>query len=157
RGFDRDAEAVEAARANVRAARLEREVTVSEADATRPLPIEDLQSGLLVTNPPYGDRLGQGGQKGVKAFYFPLRARPGALPGIRLAVLAGNPAFEAAFHHRPLRRRPLWNGPIACTLLEYAPPGLRRLGARLAATEEPSDVPPVGPEHRGEEDAGERR
>jgi putative N6-adenine-specific DNA methylase len=36
-----------------------------------------------------------------------------------MAVLSGNPAFEAAFHHRPLRRRPLWNGAIECTLLEY--------------------------------------
>src|SRR5215468_6419659 len=157
RGFDRNPEAVEAARANVRSARLEREVTVTEADATRPLPLGDLRGGLLVTNPPYGDRLGQGGQKGMKTFYFHLGERLGALPGMRLAVLAGNPAFEAAFHHRPLRRRPLWNGPIACMLLEYAPPDVRRLDARLAATEEPSDVPPVGPEHRGEEDAGERR
>jgi putative N6-adenine-specific DNA methylase len=157
RGFDRDPEAVEAARANVRAARLEREVTVAEADATRPLPLSDLHGGLLVTNPPYGDRLGQGGQKGMKTFYFHLGERLGALPGMRLAVLAGNPAFEAAFHHRPLRRRPLWNGPIACTLLEYAPRDLRRLDPGLAPMEQPSDVSPMSPEHGAEEDAGERR
>src|SRR5262249_33087164 len=38
RGFDRSAEAVEAARANIGAARLEREVSLTEADATGPLP-----------------------------------------------------------------------------------------------------------------------
>jgi putative N6-adenine-specific DNA methylase len=123
RGFDRSDEAVEAAWANVRAARLEREVSIAEADATRPLPLEGLDHGLLVTNPPYGDRLGQGGQKGMKTFYFHLGERLGALRGFRMAVLSGNPGFEAAFHHRPLRRRPLWNGAIECTLLEYPAPG----------------------------------
>ena len=102
---------------------LEREVSIAEADATRPLPLEGLDHGLLVTNPPYGDRLGQGGQKGMKTFYFHLGERLGALRGFRMAVLSGNPGFEAAFHHRPLRRRPLWNGPIECALLEYPAPG----------------------------------
>ena len=37
--------------------------------------------GLLVTNPPYGDRLTAGGQKGMKTFYFKLGERLGALPG----------------------------------------------------------------------------
>ncbi|HEY1335732.1 MAG TPA: THUMP domain-containing protein [Myxococcaceae bacterium] len=123
RGFDRSTEALEAARANVRAARLKREVSIAEADATRPLPLEGLDHGLLVTNPPYGDRLGQGGQKGMKTFYFHLGERLGALRGFRMAILSGNPGFEAAFHHRPLRRRPLWNGAIECTLLEYASRG----------------------------------
>jgi putative N6-adenine-specific DNA methylase len=126
RGFDRSPEAVEAARANVRAARLEREISIAEADATRPLPLEDLDHGLLVTNPPYGDRLAEGGQKGMKTFYFHLGERLGALHGFRLAVLSGNPAFEAAFHHRPLRRRPLWNGAIECMLLEYPAEGSGR-------------------------------
>ena len=153
RGFDRNAEALEAARANVRAARLEREVSVAEADATRPLPLGDLDHGLLVTNPPYGDRLTAGGQKGMKTFYFHLGERLGALSGFRLAVLSGNPAFEAAFHHRPLRRRPLWNGPIECTLLEYA---ARGLDAGLTPPEQASDVPAVRPEHRPEEIAGQR-
>lgn len=159
-GFDRNAEALEAAAANVKAARLEREVALAEADATRPLPLEGLEHGLLVTNPPYGDRLATGGQKGMKTFYFHLGERLGALEGFRLAILSGNPAFEAAFHHRPLRRRPLWNGPIECTLLEYAARGgpTTRSGSDpgLAAPEQPSDVPPVGPEHRQEQHRGQR-
>lgn len=152
-GFDRSAEALEAARANVKAARLEREVTIAEADATRPLPLEGLDHGLLVTNPPYGDRLTAGGQKGMKTFYFHLGERLGALSGFRMAILSGNPAFEAAFHHRPLRRRPLWNGPIECTLLEYA---ARGSDAGLTPAEQPADVPPVRPEHRREEHRGQR-
>ena len=105
----------------------------------------------------------------MKTFYFQLGERLGGLAGFRMAILSGNPAFEAAFHHRPLRRRPLWNGPIECTLLEYAPragrtPGdapLRHGGSGspaprpsdpgLAPTEKPADVSPVRPEHRREE------
>ncbi|HZX40713.1 MAG TPA: THUMP domain-containing protein, partial [Myxococcaceae bacterium] len=158
RGLDRSGEALEAVRSNVRAARLEREISVAEADATRPLPLGDLDHGLLVTNPPYGDRLTQGGQKGMKTFYFHLGERLGALAGFRLAILSGNPAFEAAFHHRPLRRRPLWNGPIECTLLEYAARGsgsAPRSDPRLAAPEQSADVPPVGPEHRQQEHRGQ--
>ena len=141
---------------NVRGARLEREVSIAEADATRPLPLEGLDHGLLVTNPPYGDRLTQGGQKGMKTFYFHLGERLGALPGFRMAVLSGNPAFEARSTAGRCAGAPLWNGPIECTLLGYPPRGLC-LDARLAPAQEPPDVSPVGPEHRPEEHRGQRR
>jgi 23S rRNA (guanine2445-N2)-methyltransferase / 23S rRNA (guanine2069-N7)-methyltransferase len=117
-GFDKSDEAVEAARRNVRAAKLEDAVKVAHGDATRELPLPDTP-GLLVTNPPYGDRLRAGGQKGMKAFYFQLGESLGRLEGWRLAILSGNPAFESAFHRKPSRSRTLWNGPIECTLLEY--------------------------------------
>jgi len=169
-GFDRNPEAIQAAQANVRAARLEREVSLAEADATRALPLGNVDQGLLVTNPPYGDRLRAGGQKGMKTFYFHLGERLGTLPGFRLAVLSGNPVFEAAFHRRPLRRRPLWNGPLEVTLLEYAPRtrgtpedtvqghrGRSGSDARLAPSKQPADVDAVGPEHRREENRGQRR
>ena len=127
-GFDRDEEALGAARANVRAAGLTGVVQLREGDATLALPLPADASGLLVTNPPYGDRLAGGGQKGMKSFYFQLGERFDALPGFRAAILAGNPAFESAFHHRPLDRRALWNGPIPCTLLTYPAPGAASAG-----------------------------
>lgn len=147
-GFDKSDEALEAARRNVRAAGLEGVVRLAEGDATQPLPLPE-RGGLLLTNPPYGDRLGSGGQKGMKSFYFKLGESLWQ-PGWRLYVLAGNPAFESAFHHRPTSRRALWNGPIDCTLLGYAPPGSH---APLGAPEQPADVVPVRPHHEGEEEA----
>jgi 23S rRNA (guanine2445-N2)-methyltransferase / 23S rRNA (guanine2069-N7)-methyltransferase len=126
-GFDRDEEALGAARANIRAAGLTGPVQLKEGDATKALALPEGASGLLVTNPPYGDRLGTGGQKGMKSFYFQLGERFDALGGFRAAILSGNPAFEGAFHHRPTGRVELWNGPIPCTLLSYPAPG------RLAA------------------------
>lgn len=116
---DFDPEALAAARANFRAAGILEHVTVEELDATLALP-PDGPPGLLATNPPYGDRLGGGsGQKGIKSFYFKLGDSLREWAGWRLAVLAGNPAFESAFHIRPHNRFDLYNGPIACELLVY--------------------------------------
>lgn len=115
---DRDTDALAAARRNVVAAGLSSSVRIEEADATR-APPPDGPPGLLVTNPPYGERLGEGGQKGMKAFFFTLGEALRRWEGWRLAVLAGNPAFESAFHRKPRHRLTLWNGPIECRLLQY--------------------------------------
>jgi 23S rRNA (guanine2445-N2)-methyltransferase / 23S rRNA (guanine2069-N7)-methyltransferase len=125
-GCDRDEEALEAARRNVAAARLSKEITLSLADATT-LERPECPPGLLVTNPPYGDRLTAGGQKGMKSFYFKLGDGLSVLEGWRAFILSGNVAFESAFHRRPSSRRKLWNGPIECELLGYGPQPRRRM------------------------------
>jgi putative N6-adenine-specific DNA methylase len=38
-----------------------------------------------------------------------------------MVIFAGSVAFESAFHRRPSGKRRLWNGPIECELLSYAP------------------------------------
>ncbi|MFZ5470216.1 MAG: THUMP domain-containing class I SAM-dependent RNA methyltransferase [Myxococcota bacterium] len=119
-GRDRDAEALDAARRNAAAAGLSGAVRFEEADATLAAPPPG-PGGLLVSNPPYGDRLTAGGQKGMKTFYFKLGEALAQWKGWRMELLAGNEAFESAFHARPTNRRKLWNGPIACTLLSYGP------------------------------------
>ncbi|WP_224365850.1 THUMP domain-containing class I SAM-dependent RNA methyltransferase [Hyalangium versicolor] len=157
RGFDKDPEAMEAARRNVKAARLAEEIQIAEGDATKPFPIPE-GGGLLITNPPYGERIGSGGQKGMKAFYFKLGENLQELDGWRVYVLAGNPGFESAFHARPSSRRDVWNGPIACTLLGYrfgAPPLTSKepgSEAALGMAKQPRDVAPVRPEDEGEEE-----
>jgi putative N6-adenine-specific DNA methylase len=151
-GFDKDPEALEAAIRNVRAAKLSEEIQLAEGDATQ-LPPLPSQGGLLITNPPYGDRLGSGGQKGMKSFYYKL-GESLRVPGWRVWVLSGNPAFESAFHARPSARRELWNGPIACSLLGYRPAGPGGSEAPLGVPQQPADVAPVRPEHEGEEDGG---
>lgn len=119
-GSDREPEAVEAAQKNAAAAGLSRQVRVSEADALTRSPPEG-PPGLVLSNPPYGDRLTAGGQKGMKTFYFQLGEAFARWKGWRLCFLCGNPAFESAFHARPNARRELWNGPIRCALLGYGP------------------------------------
>ncbi|AFE10154.1 THUMP domain/methyltransferase domain-containing protein [Corallococcus coralloides DSM 2259] len=149
-GFDKSDEALEAADRNVKAARLGEEIQLAEGDATKLPPLPE-GGGLVLTNPPYGDRLGSGGQKGMKTFYFKLGDSLRALPGWRVWVLSGNPAFESAFHARPMARRDVWNGPIPCTLLGYRapplPPGSKPV---LGAPGESQEVAPVRPEHQDE-------
>lgn len=118
-GLDRQEEAVAAAIKNVAAADLAHEVRIVHGDATKPWPIPTAPPGLLVTNPPYGDRLQAGGQQAMKTFYFQLGESCRRLEGWRAVILAGNTSFESAFHRRPTERRRLWNGPIECTLLSY--------------------------------------
>jgi 23S rRNA (guanine2445-N2)-methyltransferase / 23S rRNA (guanine2069-N7)-methyltransferase len=120
-GFDRDPEAVRASRRNVAAAKLAGAVQLQVADSMQPLPVEALGPGLLITNPPYGSRLTAGGQKGMKTFYFKLGESLHQLRAWRIFILAGNPAFESAFHLKPSSARTFWNGPIECRLFGYAP------------------------------------
>ncbi|MEW6433022.1 MAG: THUMP domain-containing protein [Myxococcota bacterium] len=117
---DRDEDALAAVKRNVVAAGLSTAVRIEEADVLH-AGAPDCAPGLLITNPPYGERLGSGGQKGMKSFFFSLSKALERWPGWRLAILAGNPAFESAFHRRPSRRAHLWNGPIDCALLQYPP------------------------------------
>lgn len=127
-GYDKDPEVVEAARRNVKAAKLAEEIRIEEGDATHAFEVP-ASAGLLITNPPYGDRIGTGGQKGMKSFYFKLGERLRELSGWREYILSGNPAFESAFHAKPVSRRDVWNGPIECTFLGYRPAGARGPGA----------------------------
>jgi len=118
-GRDREEEAIDAAKKNIKAARLGHAVTLELKDATEVLDVP-APTGLIVTNPPYGDRLRGGGQKGMKSFYFKLGERFAEASTWRQVILSGNPAFESAFHRRPNAKRSMWNGPIECELLEYA-------------------------------------
>jgi putative N6-adenine-specific DNA methylase len=118
-GFDRDADAITAARQNAAAGKLGGAVRLEISDAMQPLPLEGVPPGLLITNPPYGNRLTAGGQKGMKTFYFKLGETLRQLHGWRMFILAGNPAFESAFHLKPTSARDFWNGPIECRLLGY--------------------------------------
>jgi putative N6-adenine-specific DNA methylase len=112
---DRDPEAVQAARVNVKRAGLP--IQVRQADARELLPLDP--PGFVVVNPPWGKRLEGGGRQRLKTFFWQLGQAWRGLHGHRLAVLAGGPEFESAFGMRPTSRRPLWNGPVRCMLLTY--------------------------------------
>ncbi len=116
---DRDEDALDAAKKNIKAAGLSKLITVEEADALKSPPPTG-PAGLVISNPPYGDRIGTGGQKGMKSFYFALGNAMAEWTGWRVAMLAGNPGFESAFHRRPSKRLELFNGAIECELLQYA-------------------------------------
>ncbi|NET09839.1 MAG: hypothetical protein F6K16_35090 [Symploca sp. SIO2B6] len=74
--------------------------------------------GILVCNPPYGERLGDAQQLG--AFYkqmgdiFKQRFK-----GWTAFVLSGNPALAKRIGLRPSRRMVVYNGAIECRWLKY--------------------------------------
>jgi putative N6-adenine-specific DNA methylase len=113
---DRDADAVDACRANARAAGVS--LQISQADAREIAPLDP--PGQLLLNVPYGDRLEAGGRKQLKTFYHQLGAALRRLEGHRASILSGSEDFESAFGVRPRGpRRTLWNGPLRCTLYQY--------------------------------------
>jgi 23S rRNA G2445 N2-methylase RlmL len=113
---DRDPGAVEAARCNARAARVNLQVALEDVREIRPLD----PPGHLLLNVPYGERLEAGGRKPLKTFYHQLGAALRRLKRHRATVLSGSEDFESAFGVRPRGpRRVLWNGPLRCALYRY--------------------------------------
>jgi putative N6-adenine-specific DNA methylase len=91
-GSDRDPGVLEAARSNAQAAGLSEDATLEESPATRsPLP-DGSGPGWIVTNPPYGVRLGE--RRGLRKLYRALgQAIRGPWRGWGLALLSGDPVL----------------------------------------------------------------
>lgn len=116
-GFDRDPAAVAVARVNAANAGLADIVTFERFDVAQ---LEGAfgEAGLMVTNPPYGERLGEADN--LRALYASLgetlRTR---FLGWRAAVLTGNPSLAHAIGLRATRNHTLFNGAIECRLLRF--------------------------------------
>lgn len=91
-GSDRDAGAIEAARENATRAGVVADLELQE----RPLSAAEAvgAGGWLVTNPPYGQRIGETGR--LRDLYAALgRVAHRALPGGRVVMLSADPRLEA--------------------------------------------------------------
>jgi 23S rRNA (guanine2445-N2)-methyltransferase / 23S rRNA (guanine2069-N7)-methyltransferase len=120
RASDRDQECVQATgrnAANLNIPGVHKPIELAVADARELDAISP--PGYVVSNPPYGQRLEGGGRKQLKSFFWQLGQRWRTLHGHRVALLAGGPELESAFGMRPIARRPMFNGPIECQLLQY--------------------------------------
>lgn len=89
--------------------------------------------GLLITNPPYGERLGEKETLGVLYQELADVARR-ELPGWRMAVFTGNPDLAPALRLRADKRYRLHNGLIPSQLLLFQ---LRSEAARQVAAARP--------------------
>lgn len=118
-GFDQDPEMVELAEENAHRAGVADFVRFEQrsVEDTKDLP-DPLENGILICNPPYGERLGN--EEDLKELY-------GAIgdvykqqgQGYRGFILTGNTGLAKSVGLRASRRRPIWNGPIECRLLSY--------------------------------------
>lgn len=115
-GSDVDARAVRAALEGARLAGVERVVDL------RPLPLARVtrpaERGLVLVNPPYGERLGD--EDGLRNLYrelgLVLRER---FDGWQAAVFTGNPALGRDIGLDAKRRHHLYNGPIEAHMLRF--------------------------------------
>lgn len=114
-GNDRSGEAIRAARANLDAARVLEQATLlrGEAFALEPPP----GPGLVVVNPPHGERIGDSADTEVwRALGDLLKQR---FKGWKAAVLAGGPDRGKHIGLRPRRRIPVMNGPLEGRILVF--------------------------------------
>jgi putative N6-adenine-specific DNA methylase len=101
-------------RANVTSAGFSGLIGVKQAEAqTR----EPLLSGYIVTNPPYGERLGT--QEDSLASIRALRTLALASRGSLVVALNANEAFEKTMSLRPSKKNRMNNGSIKCSLYQY--------------------------------------
>jgi 23S rRNA (guanine2445-N2)-methyltransferase / 23S rRNA (guanine2069-N7)-methyltransferase len=115
-GTDRDSRAVAGALAAVERAGLTGRVHIEKKEFSESRP--PAERGLVVLNPPYGERLGE--EKELEALYqqigdvFKQRFK-----GWEGAVFTGNPNLAKKIGLKASRRIVLFNGAIECRLLRY--------------------------------------
>jgi len=118
RGYDADPTAVRIARANLDRAGLQGRVRIERRELRECGPQGPEQRGLVVVNPPYGERIGS--ESDLPLLYRTLgdtlRAQ---FQGWRASVLTGNPDLGKRMGLRAQRFHSLFNGPIECRLLHF--------------------------------------
>jgi 23S rRNA G2445 N2-methylase RlmL len=118
-GSDSDAAAIAGALANLESARMGGSVEFTQRDALQLDPRRGWNA-WIVTNPPYGERIGR--ERDLEALYRGfgalLRERRG---GYHVALLSGNPKLARALGLQPTRSTACTNGALECEMLEFEP------------------------------------
>ena len=114
---DIDKAAVELARANAKRAGVEDFIHFSVCDAASRDYSPD--SAVIVTNPPYGERMGE--ISDARKLYKRLGAALNPLGKRSLYLITPDETFEKCFGARAARKRWLYNGMIKCSLYMYFP------------------------------------
>lgn len=115
-GSDLYGSALAHARHNLAAAGLAECVTLKQANVLEISP--PAETGILVSNPPYGMRIGD--QQELAVFYPQLgNVLKQRFSGWRAFLLTADPMLPKTIRLTPSRRIPLFNGALECRLLEY--------------------------------------
>uniref|UniRef100_UPI0040569FC3 bifunctional 23S rRNA (guanine(2069)-N(7))-methyltransferase RlmK/23S rRNA (guanine(2445)-N(2))-methyltransferase RlmL n=1 Tax=Candidatus Electrothrix sp. TaxID=2170559 RepID=UPI0040569FC3 len=119
-GYDADPQVVAVARKNITNAGLADRITIKQRQLAHVQP--PTAKGLLLTNPPYGERLSE--KEAVKYLYRALgRIFRQEFPGWQLGFFTTNPDLADMVGVRWQERHRLYNGPLKCRLLTAAAPG----------------------------------
>ena len=120
RGYDKDTRAVRAAQENIAYAGLDKHVRVIPKPMTafkRPTHI-NIEHGLMICNPPYGERWGE--MEELRPLYQSLgELAKRECPGWRLAVITGNAELAGELRLRADKKYKLFNGTIPSQLILF--------------------------------------
>jgi 23S rRNA (guanine2445-N2)-methyltransferase len=107
---------LKASRANLMAAGLEKVVSLKRANVLEIL--APANAGIIVTNPPYGVRLGE--QQALAEFYPKLgNVLKKQFSGWRAYLLSADMRLPKLIRLATSKRTPLYNGALECRLFEY--------------------------------------
>ena len=118
-GSDIDPKAVEMAQENARRAGVDDVVRFETADALQFKHVTE--RGVIVTNPPYGERIME--KQEAEALYRGFGAAYRASENWQLYLLSSHTEFERSFGAQADKKRKLYNGMIKCDLFMYLKPG----------------------------------
>ena len=114
-GSDNDPACVSLAFANARKAGISDCVTFKDGDATKmSLPTD---SGILICNPPYGQRMME--QQSAQRLYAALGRHLKYADGWKKYIITSEPEFEHYFGRRADKKRKFYNGKIKCDYYMY--------------------------------------
>lgn len=119
-GYDADPKAIRAAEVNVANAGLARHINLRVRDLARLVrpTHKPLERGLLVSNPPYGERLSD--ETSLRPLYAALGERMRTeFNGWRAALITGNPALGKTMGLRSNKQYSLMNGSLPSKLLLF--------------------------------------
>ena len=117
-GFDQDRHAIATAVQHIENAGLHGKIHVEKRDIADAAPAESWAKGLIVCNPPYGERLGDEEQTAelYRRFGLALKSQFG---GWQAAMIISNPELGFRLGIRSQRPITLFNGALECKLLRF--------------------------------------
>ncbi|MDH5513517.1 MAG: bifunctional 23S rRNA (guanine(2069)-N(7))-methyltransferase RlmK/23S rRNA (guanine(2445)-N(2))-methyltransferase RlmL, partial [Gammaproteobacteria bacterium] len=116
-GYDHNPLAIRAARENIKRAGLGNLILAQQRELNACTP-EAATTGLVVANPPYGERLGPSSE--LPALYTELGVQfKKCFSGWHAAVFTGNPDLGKVMGLRASKIHTLYNGAIECKLLHF--------------------------------------
>ena len=116
-GSDLDDHTLKITKTNLRRAGLFKAVSLKVVDAVQVHP-EPNSKGILLTNPPSGERMGRG--RNLAKLYYNLGENlKRNFKGYRAFVFTGNLEMRKEISLQTSKRIPFFNGPIECRLLKY--------------------------------------
>ena len=114
-GTDLDPASLQIAKENARKAGVGRLIDFREGDATKlPLPCD---KGLIVCNPPYGERMLE--QRAAQRLYHDFGRHIRFSDGWKKYIISSEPEFEHYFGAQAAKKRKLYNGRLQCNVYMY--------------------------------------